>query len=357
MKTTRPKAKAPAPAPTTLIQKLEKLLFSSSEKQAFLEDLSTLVDDGVPANKAVEVIYKLSKGPTKQLAQSIMLKIAQGKAIADGMVGWMPQAMVELVRIGETSGTLAQNMRSAAESLGRKNDTVGAMISSLSYPLVVLLLGLFVLVYINNSVFSQFMSIKPLQSWPEDGKNLVALANFIQYWWWLCLLAFAGTVFLINRILSNVVGDIRTDVIDKIPLLKIYKQTTAARFMETLGMLITNGVVFKQSLKIMQQQANPYLGWHLMMMERRLASGRANIAEVLDTGLVNKDDILRLMAIADAKGFEHALVRLGKYAAMASAQTLRKLGKILGGILLALGAMLAGYMVMGIYSVGSSLAT
>lgn len=351
-----PKANAGPSSLDRLTRYIERALFSSGEKQSFLEDLSTLVDDGVPANKAVEVIYKLSKGGTRHLAEAIMLKVSQGKAIADGMVGWLPLSVVELIRAGETGGTLAENMRAAAESLGRKNDTVAALANSLTYPLVVILLGLSVLVYINNSIFTQFMAIKPLAQWPEQGRTLVALATFVQYWWWLCLLLMGGAAFALAKMLANTVGDVRINVIDRIPLIAIYRQTAAARFMETLGLLISNGVVFKQALRIMQNQANPYLGWHLMIMERRLASGRANIAEVLDTGLVGKDDVVRLMAIADAKGFEHALVRLGRQSSARSAQTLRKFGKILGGVLLALGAMLAGYMILGIYNVGSSLA-
>jgi type II secretory pathway component PulF len=210
------------------------------------------------------------------------------------------------------------------------------------------------LVYMNHSVFPQFASIKPITQWPSNGQNLVAIANFIQNWWYLVLIALVGLTVLITFTVKNVVGETRA-VLDSIFGFTIYRQLTAARFMETLGLLIANGVVFKQALKILQQQASPYLNWHLMMMELKLGRGRGNIAEVLDTGLVNAEDIVRLKAIADAKGFEHALVRLGKAAGEAGIKTVRKLGKIAGGLFLALAGMFAGYMVMGLYSVGSSL--
>lgn len=341
---------------TKLTRGIERILFSSKEKQAFLEDLATLIDDGVPATRAVAVINTLSKGATKALSESILLKIAQGKSIADGMLGWMPSHIVELIRAGETGGTLVQNLRVAGETLGRKNLVVGSLVSALTYPLVVLLIGIIVLMYLKSSIFGQFADIKPVAEWPAEGQRLMAMATFIQNWWLLIIMVAAAVAFAINKMLQNVVGNSR-EIIDKVPLLSIYKQVTAARFMETLGLLVSNGIVFKQSLKIMNSQANHYLGWHLMMMERRLAGGRANIAEVLDTGLVSRGDILRLRAIADAKGFEHALVRLGRQSANNVVQTMQKLAKILGGILLALGAGLAILMVLGIYAVGSSLAT
>ena len=332
----------------------ERLTFSTAEQQAFLEDLATLVDDGVPANKAVEVIGRVEKGPKRKVADYIGSKIAQGRSIAEGMIPWFSPAVVELVRAGEQGGTLGANIRMSAESMGKKSDTFASLASSMTYPLVVLIAGCSVLVYMNHSVFPQFASIKPIAQWPSNGQNLVAMANFIQNWWYLILIVLVGLTVLITFTVKNVVGETRA-VLDSIFGFTIYRQLTAARFMETLGLLIANGVVFKQALKILQQQASPYLNWHLMMMELKLGRGRGNIAEVLDTGLVNAEDIVRLKAIADAKGFEHALVRLGKAAGEAGIKTVRKLGKIAGGLFLALAGMFAGYMVMGLYSVGSSL--
>lgn len=337
-----------------LATRVERLLFSTAEQQAFLEDLGTLVDDGVPANKAVQVIGRVEKGPKRKVADHIGLKISQGRTIAEGMQGWFSPAVIELVKAGEQGGTLAENIRMAAESMGKKSDTFSSLLSSLTYPLVVLLAGCIVLIYMNHSVFPQFESIKPIDQWPSNGQNLVAIADFLQGWWPVVLGAIIGLIILFYLSVKNVVGEPRA-ILDSIPGFNIYRQLVAARFMETLGLLIANGIVFKQALKILQQNASPYLSWHLQMMEMKLARGRGNIAEVLDTGLINAEDIVRLKAIADAKGFEHALIRLGKSAGEQGIKTIRKLGKIGGGIFLALSGMFAGYMVMGLYSVGSSL--
>ncbi len=349
--------------PQTLQQKLDgfmanldRLLFSAKDKQAFLEDLATLIEDGVPANKAIDVLGRLQKkeSGTKRLIDAISQKIAQGRSIAEGMVGWLPQHIVELIRAGETGGTLGGNVRVAAEALGRSNSTLASLFSSLTYPIVVLITGIFVLIYMNGSIFEQFAAIKPVSQWPSQGQQLVAIANFFTNYWLVLIIGMVVFGVAIAKLLKDTIGPVRT-VIDQIPVLKVYRITTAARFMETLGLLISNGVVFKQSLRIMQSQASPYLAWHLMLMERRLSRGQSNIAQVLDTGMVSEGDVIRLMAIADAKGFEHALVRLGRQAAEDSAAAIGKFGKVLGGIMLGIGAGLAGFMVTGIYAVGSSL--
>lgn len=333
---------------------LERLLFGAKEQQGYLEDLSTLVEDGVPANKAVDVLFRIGKGSLKTLSGHIMNSVAQGRPIADGLTGWMPQHIVELIRAGEQGGTLAQNMRVAAETLGRKNEVLGALFSALTYPIVVLITGISVMIYLKGSVFLQFEKIKPISEWPEDGRRLMNMATFFENWWWALLLATVAAIIIIGRILVTYTGSLR-QYIDMIPLLSVYRSSTAARFMETLGLLIINGVVFKQALQILRYQASDYLAYHLTQMERRLARGSSNIADVLDTGLVKSTDIVRLRAIAEAKGFEHALVRLGRFAAAKNVQLLTKVAKIVGGILLATGGLLAVLMVFGIYNVGSSL--
>jgi len=332
-----------------------KLQFTGAMQQAFLEDLATLVEDGVPANKAVDVIYQVEEGVKQKVAQSIRQKIAQGRPIAEGMAGWFPIYVTELIRAGESGGTLTQNIRSAALSLGQKTETIASLASSLTYPLVVIVSGCGVAVYLNHSVFNQFMAIKPLSQWPPSGQELVAFARVIQDGWWLIVSMIFAAGFGISRLLTSYVGVFRP-TIDTFPGANVYREVKAARFMETLGLLVSNGVSFKHALQIMLTESSPYVASHLLLMERKLARGRSNIADVLDTGMVNREDVVRLRAIADSKGFEHALIRLGRQAAENSVKTLKKFGKILGGILLAVAAGLAIFMVMGIYTVGSSLA-
>ncbi len=340
--------------PFNLAHAFDKLLFTTSEQQAFLEDLATLVDDGVPANRAIEVLGRVEKGPKRTVADYITSKISQGRPIAEGMQGWFAPAVVELVRAGEQGGTLAQNIHMAAESMGSRSETFSSLASSLTYPIVVIIAACAVLIYLNGSVFPQFAAIKPVEQWPSNGQQLIKMAIFLQNWWFMVIVAIVVAFVGFSIVLKNSVGDLRRSL-DSLPPFNIYRQLTAAQFMETLGLLIANGVVFKQALKIVEQQASPYLLWHLVMMELRLGRGRGNIAEVLDTGLISDADIVRLKAIADAKGFEHALVRLGKAAAQRGTETVRKIGRILGSFLLVVAAGFAGFMIMGLYSVGSSL--
>lgn len=337
-----------------ITQQIKYRLFTVRQKQGFLEDIATLIEDGIPANRAVEIVQKSSTGLLTEVANSILGRLAEGKTFADGMEGWFPVTIVELVRSGEEGGTLLSSLQAAATALGQRSSITSSLITSLTYPAIVVCLAMIVAVFVNHSVFDSFAAIRPIAQWPDNGKTAVALATFIQNGWWLVILAFLGVIFSIGYMLRTYIGHLRP-TIDSLPLLSLYRRLVAARFMESLGMLITNGVVFKRSLRILQQNANPYLASHLMAMEFRLSGGKENIAEVLDTGLLDKNDLLRLRIIARGRGFEHALTRQGRKSAALTIDQINLAARIMGGVLLTLGAGLAAFLVMSIYSVGATL--
>ena len=338
----------------TLTVRLQRILFSSKEQQAFLEDWTSLVEDGVAPVKALETLRQICNKNSVSVVDSILASIAEGKTLNNGMKGWFSPTVVELISAGEGGGSLPQTMRSATESMQAKNSTVGSIVSNLAYPLVVLILGLYVTVYINQSILTQFAAILPIDRWPKEGQNLVKFANLVQDYWYVALVIFIGISIMLYQFLYRYIGQYR-EYIDKVPMLSLYRRIASSHFMETLGLLTSNGVVFKKALSIMRQGASPYVSWHLILMERRLGRGQSNIADVLDTGMVDRYDVLRLKAVAQGHGFEEALVRQGKLSGVRSNKLITLATKIFSGLLLGAGTMLAAFIITAIYAVGSHL--
>lgn len=338
----------------TLKERLNRLSFTPAKQIAFLEDLATLLDDGVPPYQAVEILAHSAIGVSFDVAQDVLKAISEGKYVADGMYKWFPQYIVEIVRAGEEGGTLAKTLISAEEALTQKSNALNSIFNSLSYPIIVIVAGLIVSVFINHSIFVNFRGILPIDQWPQVSRDVAVFSSFVQDWWFLVLFWILLAIIGISYGLCNYVGRAR-DFIDNLPILSLYRQFTAARFMQMLGLLIANGVMLKRALKILQHGANPYLAWHLLTMEYRLGGGQENIAEVLDTGLIDKSNLVRLHIIARGKGFEHALQRQGRHLMVTSNKTVHITAKIIGGFLMIVAAALAMFLVYGIYSVGFSV--
>ena len=328
--------------------------FSNKKQLAFLEDLYLLINDGIPANRAVDMMSQVTTGLTREVAQSLSEKIAQGQPLAEGMREWFSMNVVEIIRVGESGGALAQTLKSAINMLSQQGVAIGAFVSALSYPLVVLVIACFVIVYLNSSVFDQFREIKPMEQWPESGKRLVMFANFIQRWWWTVIAAVITIALILRYLMKNYTGELRP-LLDRFPPFKYYRQLASARLLETLGLLVANGVVFKSAIKVMQYQANPYLSSHLVMMEHLLGMGKTNIADVLATGLIDTKDLMRLRVMAEVKGFEHGLVRMGIRGTELATQTLKFISRAIGGVFLIAGGVLIIIIIQGIYLTGMSM--
>jgi type II secretory pathway component PulF len=333
---------------------IRRLQFGNKAQLAFLEDLCLLIEDGIPANRAIEMMAQLSTGLTRDVALSIAQKISEGQPLAEGMLDWFSINVVEIIRAGEEGGALAETIRSAVNTLGQRGSTIGSLIAAVTYPLIVITIACTIIVYLNNSVFTQFKAIRPIEEWPDAGRELISIAEFIQSWWWLTISLIIAVVLVLRSMLLNYIGDLRP-MLDNVPPFSIYRRFAAARLMETLGLLVANGVVFKQAIKVMQYRANPYLASHLVMMEHFLGMGTGNIADVLSTGLIAESDILRLRVMAEVKGFEHGLIRMGVHGAEQNTRVLKLIAKIIGGILLAAGGMLIMIIVRGIYLTGMSM--
>ena len=274
--------------------------FGAKAQLAFLEDLYVLVNDGIPPNRAIDMMTQVTSGISSEVAQSLSQKIAEGQALAEGMREWFSTNIVEIIHVGEEGGALAETMKSAINTLGQSNNAFGAFFTAISYPLLVIIMACSIIIYLNGSVFVQFKLIKPMDLWPSAGRQLVAVADIIEYWWWIVVLAIIGTIFVVKRIMTNYIGELRP-ILDRIPPFSLYRKMAAARLMETLGLLVANGVVFKNAIKVMQFQANPYVANHLVMMEHRLSMGKGNVADVLTTGLIEEKDVLRLKVMGSQR--------------------------------------------------------
>ncbi|HVX00823.1 MAG TPA: hypothetical protein VHA52_10375, partial [Candidatus Babeliaceae bacterium] len=251
-------------------------------------------------------------------------------------------------------GALNETIKSAINTLTQRSSSLTSLISAISYPILVIVMACAVIIYLDNSVFVQFRLIKPIEEWPQSGRDLVNVASIIQTWWWLVVFGIVALIVGLRITMNNYTGEFRP-LLDKFPPFSLYRRFAAARLMETLGLLVANGVVFKNAIKIMQYQSTPYVGYHLMMMEHLLSTGKGNIADVMSTGLIDDADIIRMRVMAEVKGFEHGLIRMGIRGSEQSTKTLRLISRILGGLLLTIGALLIILIVRGIYLTGMAM--
>jgi type IV pilus assembly protein PilC len=126
------------------------------ERIAFIDNLATMMDAGLPLLDALRVLQKEArKGPMRKILGRILVAVEMGSPLWRAMEGqyFFKQQQVAMIRVGEESGSLAENLQYLAEQEEKDRTLKGKVKTAMIYPTIVLVmltvivfgLGLFVL--------------------------------------------------------------------------------------------------------------------------------------------------------------------------------------------------------------------
>jgi general secretion pathway protein F len=225
--------------------------------------LATLVGAGFPLVSALDALVPQTKshGFQKILAQ-IKDLIVEGNSFARALSNYPGQfspLYVNMVRAGETSGTLEIVLERLADITEKQQALKNRIQTALAYPIFMLIIGTAVLsillIYIVPSITSIFADMN--QVLPTPTRILILLSDFLKsYWWSVFIIITAGAVFL-HRVKKTAKGRYW---IDKTMLFLpgigiLVKKLSVARFARTLGSLLENGVSMLIALDIVKNIA------------------------------------------------------------------------------------------------------
>ncbi|NNL77885.1 MAG: type II secretion system inner membrane protein GspF [Desulfobacterales bacterium] len=229
--------------------------------------LATLIGAGFPLVSALDALVPQTKshGFKKILAQ-IKDSIVEGNSFAHALAkypGQFSPLYVNMVRAGETSGTLEIVLERLADITEKQQALVNRIQTALAYPIFMLIIGtivLFVLlIYIVPSITSIFADLD--QVLPTPTRILIFLSDFLKSYWWSIFILLGGILVFFNRAKKSTRGRYW---IDKTMLLLpgigiLTKKLAVARFTRTLGSLLENGVSLLIALDIVRNIAGNIL--------------------------------------------------------------------------------------------------
>ncbi len=117
------------------------------EKEYFVEQLSMLLSAGMPVITALSAIKKeIKSGRLKKIIEEVSVGIEAGSSISTALDsgGIFPQSTISLIRIGEKSGRLAENLKVVAKQQQKDKEFRSKTASAMMYPLFVFSLTIIV---------------------------------------------------------------------------------------------------------------------------------------------------------------------------------------------------------------------
>ena len=225
--------------------------------------LATLISAGFPLVSALDALVPQTRshGFKKTLAQ-IKDLIVEGNSFARALSNYPAQfspLYVNMVRAGETSGTLEIVLERLADITEKQQALKNRIQTALAYPIFMLIIGtavLFILlIYIVPSITSIFTEMN--QVLPTPTRILIFLSDFFTSYWWSIFIIIAAVAVFFNRAKRTAKGRYW---IDKTMLILpgigiLVKKLAVARFARTLGSLLENGVSMLIALDIVKNIA------------------------------------------------------------------------------------------------------
>jgi general secretion pathway protein F len=224
----------------------------------FTQELSTLLNAGVPLDRALSITAELTEKPAFRFIVLDVLRVLKGgRTLADSL-GTHPEYFgdlyVNMVRAGEASGALAIIFERLAEFERTRDDLRNYIISSMIYPALLATVGVASITLLLMFVVPRFATIfnDSTMKIPLPMKIMLDVSNVLTAYWWMGALAIVTGLIAWRVYTGTAAGRLWWDGARlKLPLLgdALLKAETA-RFARAMGTLVGNTVPLVQSLGI-----------------------------------------------------------------------------------------------------------
>ena len=224
----------------------------------FTRQLATMISSGLPLTESLVVLQKQTDNKKLQEVIQQLGDDIQGGSTFAACLSKHPKefsiAYINIVKAGESSGTLDKVLNKLAETLEKQREFQSKVKGAFVYPAIVMVamamvMGVILIFVIPklSELYTQLNITLPLPT-----IIMIGLSNFTVRFWWLMIIAgFAASVAL-RRYRATEAGALVVDnLILKIPIMgRLNRDSSLTEFTRTLSSLITAGVPILEGLKI-----------------------------------------------------------------------------------------------------------
>lgn len=300
----------------------------------FYEGLASLLAAGVRIVPALEQLSSHADGMPRRLATTVRAmteSVRGGSSLADAMSDvpdWFGGIDVALVRAAESSGDLDRTVALLADDHAHADELTGRLALALAYPLMLLVFGTGVAIYLSTSTLPQIVSVivEAGQSPPALTSALLRFGELITQWWPVALLgssAGVGVAIWLSRWERTAALRLR------IPLLgRLIQRAQIGSTSVLIARLVDAGITLNHALTLAAPSLpNPALKRGLLSARDRVREGATTSGSIASAGVFDPV-FVRVMHVGEESGeLAATLKRVGeRYRASARRLTDRLAG-------------------------------
>jgi len=246
-----------------LDQTLAILPVKTNQKIFFFRQLGLMFRSGLSVTEALTILAGIQRGRLRRIIIDLNDKISSGQSFSQALENYestfTPLAL-HMIRSAETSGELEPALIRVANFMERKAEIKKQLISTMTYPIVVLLMTIGVFVFLMIFVIPKFADFfqRTGRTPPSEMLQLMAISNFITTSWYYVIIAIIVTISAIVYTYSRPRGRIYIDILLlKVPLIgSMISANAMSQITWGLATLLQSGVSVVHALKIIGDLIN-----------------------------------------------------------------------------------------------------
>lgn len=263
----------------------------------FCRQFATLIRAGIQLDQALDVLEDQASGKTlKQAIRDIRQQVLAGSQLSEAMKqhpNVFPDMFVNMVMSGEVGGQLDDVLERMATHYEKEHRTMQKVKSAMTYPAIVLVLAVGVVIFMLAKVVPTFASMFADQGLelPLVTKIVMGASDFVTHYWWILLLGLAAAILGFQLAFAGEQGKYMLDKLKfNLPLFGIVLRKAAiARLSRVMASLHSGGVPLIEALTVSARAAgNRVVRKVLEEARQSLAEGRQLSKPFRESGLFPK---------------------------------------------------------------------
>jgi len=286
--------------------------FSVKEQTLFAKRLSFLIKAGVPILECLHLIRKQTKSKAKGRVYDAVIKdVSNGQYLSTSLGKFtrlFGEFAVNIIRVGESSGILSQNLAYLADELSKKHALQRKVVGTLVYPVFITIATLGVTGILTVFIFPKLMPIFASLhvELPLTTRILIATSEFLRYGWFYLLLGIIFVVvlwFVLRAKLKEVryFGDM---LLLYLPFAgRIARAYNLTNFARTLGLLLKSGVHLTEAMHIVAETTrNQVYRRAALRMVDSITKGQRVSEQLAKEQRLYPDILTHMVAIGETTG-------------------------------------------------------
>lgn len=277
----------------------------------YCRQFATLIRAGVTIVEATNILAQQSKSkPLKKALEAVEDDIRSGIAFSEATLKHpkaFPALFTNMMRSGEATGNIDHTLERLANTFEKQYNLKKKVQSTLTYPLVLLVLtmivAVFLLVFIVPSFIESFESMDA--ELPMITIITIAVSEWLQRFWWVVLVLVIGTIIgfrLLYKGNQQFYYSVHY-ILLRLPVFgPLMQKAVIARMVSTLSSLFSSAVPILQAITISEKVVgNPVIGKVLLEARDSLEKG-STLSEPLEKSWLFPPLVTSMTKIGESTG-------------------------------------------------------